>query len=177
MNIILCGLPMSGKSTIGKLVAEKLNRQFIDTDRLIENTYNMIKNKKYTCRQIYFLEGEKVFRRLEDHQIASLKNVKKSVIAIGGGSLINEGNIKILQDVGSLVYLKVSTELLWERMKTKALPTYLNHKNPEEEFFELAARRCPIIKNAAEFVIETDDLTEEQTVEKIIELFRDEKST
>lgn len=97
MNITLCGLPMSGKSTIGMLIAEKLNRKFIDTDRLIENTYNLTKNKKYTCRQIYFLEGEKVFRRLEDHQISSLKNTKNSIIAIGGGSLLNPDNIRILK--------------------------------------------------------------------------------
>jgi shikimate kinase len=174
MNIILCGLPMSGKSTIGKLIAEKLERKFIDTDRLIENTYNLVKNKKYTCRQIYFLEGEKVFRRLENHQIASLKNARSSVIAIGGGSLLNEDNIRTLKEVGSLIYLKVSTDILWARLRTKALPTYLDHKNPQNEFYELAENRSPLIESAAKFVIDTDGLTEEQTVDKILELLRAE---
>jgi len=170
MNIILCGLPMSGKSTIGKLIAEKLNRTFIDTDRLIEKTYNMAKDKTYTCRQIYFLEGETVFRRLESHQIAALKNAKTSIIAVGGGSLINPENVRIIQGIGSLIYLKVSPDILWKRLSAKSLPTYLDRENPEKDFFNLAEKRCPTFEEEARFIIETDGLSEEQTAEAVIKL-------
>src|SRR5262245_26508820 len=72
-NIILCGLPASGKSTIGKMVAEAMEREFIDTDQLIEAAYTAKTGKQATCRQICHNHGEKYFRQLEDQQIAALK--------------------------------------------------------------------------------------------------------
>lgn len=75
MNIILCGLPKSGKTTIGKHFAENMKWDFIDTDILIEKAYARSTHKKHTCRQIYFEEGEAFFRNIESLIIGSLANV------------------------------------------------------------------------------------------------------
>lgn len=159
MNIILCGLPMSGKTTIGKLLAEKLEWNFVDTDRLIENAYGA-----KTCRQIFLDEGEKVFREIEKQQIDSLKESQKSVIAVGGGSLNDPDNVRMLQSIGQFVYLRTPVHVLWERIRSRGIPAYLDPSDPEKALYVIAEKRVPIYEAAANSIIETDGLNEQQIV-------------
>lgn len=173
MNIILCGLPMSGKSTIGKLVAEKLHWNFIDTDRLIENAYLLKTEKKSTCRQIFLEEGEMLFRDLEKQQIASLKGSKGNIISLGGGSLGDPENRDVLKLIGKLVFLKTPLNMLWERLQRRGIPAYLIDKDindPEKVFYQLAQKRIPIYEKAADFIIDTAPLNEQEVVAAILEL-------
>jgi shikimate kinase len=172
MNLILCGLPRCGKSTIGKLVAAKVNWNFIDTDILIENSYEVRNKKKSSCRQIFLEEGESKFRELEKEQIASLKETSiKCIIAVGGGALNDQENTHLLQCMGKVVYLESPLTTLWERIKVQpVLPTYLDPEESETSFFNIANLRIPCFEQAANFSINTHNISLEVIVEKIINL-------
>lgn len=161
MNIILYGLPMSGKTTTGRMIAEKLKRSFIDTDRLVEQAYEMQAGKKCNCRQIYKNEGELTFRSLEKQQISSLTSQGKSVVAVGGGSLCDQENVKRLQSIGRLIYLKASKEILWQRIQHQGTPAYLEEDNPKTSFEELVKKRIPLYEKMADVIIETDEKSEQ----------------
>lgn len=153
MNIILCGLPMSGKTTLGLQLAKHLHLNFIDTDRLIENAFAAIHKSRLTCRQIFQQEGSSVFREFEKLQIASLIHKKDTVIAVGGGALVDPENVKILKQLGCLVYLKTPMNILWERIKQNGIPGYLDATNPEEAFYVLVKQRTPIYETHADITI------------------------
>lgn len=109
MNLILCGLKGSGKSTVGKLLAAKLQLYFIDTDALIESACGL------SCRTLYKQRGEAFFRFAEAEQIASLKGTTNSVIALGGGSLQNAQTRLLVQQLGTLIYLACAQDTLDQR--------------------------------------------------------------
>lgn len=164
MNLILCGLPMSGKTTIGKKLAEKLGWKFIDTDQRIEEAYGEKTGKNCTCRQIFQLEGEKKFRQLEKQQIALLKHTTKSIIAIGGGCLEDPENVKELQRIGRMIYLKSNPQELWKRVHSRGIPAYLDPQNPEASYYVLAVKRIPLYETAAHETVNIDNLTVEEIV-------------
>jgi shikimate kinase len=169
MNVILCGLPMSGKTTIGQMLADQLHWDFIDTDRLIEDSYAMKTGKKKTCRQIYFEEGEAIFRALEKQHISSLKSSKSCVIAVGGGSLGDPDNIETLKKIGSLIYLKAPFELLWQRIQLHSFPAYLTGDNPKKVFHDIAKKRSPIYEQAANFAVDTSGLNKQQILDEVLQ--------
>lgn len=170
MNRILCGLPMSGKSTIGKKLASKLGLEFIDTDRMLESAYASVTGNTCTCRQIYLDRGEDYFRALEEQQIQQLQRVDDSVIALGGGALNCADTIKILRSVGTIFYLKTPPEILWKRILEKGIPAYLDLLDPEGSFYLLAEKRSKNYVKAAHVLIETGNLAEGDVLEAIINL-------
>ncbi|MGZ3633316.1 MAG: shikimate kinase [Parachlamydiaceae bacterium] len=171
MNVILCGLPMCGKTTVGKLVAEKLGRPFVDTDELIEKAYVSETGKMYSCRQIYFLEGESTFRALERRQIESLGDVTSSVIALGGGALDFPSSVTALQKAGLLIYLQAAPAFIWQRMLTTRMPAYLNAKHPEQDFKALVEKRVSLYEAAAVTHVQVDDLSPEQIALQVIDAY------
>lgn len=153
MNIILCGLPMCGKTSIGKMLSEKLGWSFIDTDRLIET------QKDRPCREIFIEEGELAFRKFEKEQITTLNGLSKCVIALGGGTLLDRDNVKAVQKCGTLIYLQAAADLLWTRTRERGIPAFLGFDDPEKAFYELAKKRIPHYEEAAHYTIETGQLT------------------
>ena len=169
MNIILCGLPMCGKTVIGKMVAEALKWQFIDTDRLIERAYNDKTRKTGSCREIFKQEGDVYFRALEREQIGALSTLSKCVIAVGGGSLTDPENGKAISTLGHVVYLKADPNTLWKRMRTREIPAYLDPAAPEQAFYTIASIRMPMYEALAATTIATEGLGKDKIVEVIIE--------
>lgn len=111
-KIYLCGFMGSGKSTVGRLLAQKMNRLFIDTDAMIESESGK------TISEIFNQFGEKEFRRLESDVIHRCSQQKEAcIIALGGGSLINPRNLYYVRSTGYLVYLKTELPLLADRLK------------------------------------------------------------
>lgn len=168
MNIILCGLPQSGKTTLGQILADKLKWSFIDTDKLIEKAYTDQTGVISSCRAIFSQEGELFFRTLEKEIITSLKEMTHTVIAIGGGSLNDSNNMQVLQSIGKLVYLKTPVEVIWERLQNKEIPSYLNVKDPKASFYTLAKKRIPLYEKAAELHIDTDLFNKDMTAITIL---------
>lgn len=98
-NIVLIGMPGSGKSTVGRLAAEKLQRPFIDTDALIEERAGM------DIPTLFAEAGEKAFRDMETAVIASIAGRMGAVIATGGGAVLREENLRLLSHNGRLCFL------------------------------------------------------------------------
>ncbi len=116
-HIYLCGFMGSGKSTIGRLLAEKLNRPFIDTDEEIEKTTNR------SVAEIFRGHGEPEFRKFEKELIRKISALQTpSVIALGGGSLMDGETLRIVKETGILIYLQCSADVLKQRLKDTPRP-------------------------------------------------------
>lgn len=163
-NIILCGLSMSGKTTCGRILAERLKWNFIDTDSWIEESYISKTGKGFSCRQIFRSEGEEFFRSLEKERIASLKDISGHVISLGGGALCDSSNQTTVKEMGCLIYLKVISSLLWDRMKKNGIPSYLDSENPRPYFDKLVESRRKIYEEAADITIDVGQLEVEDVV-------------
>lgn len=160
MNIILCGMPKSGKTTIGKKLARTLGFNFIDTDQMIVKAYGA------SCRDLFLHQGETVFREMESHQITSLKNIQNTVISIGGGALCNPENAKHLQFLGKLVYLKVPSHILWSRNSVHGMPAFLSS---QDAFKKLEEKRLPIYERYATTHIDVYKLTIKEVINAILD--------
>jgi len=167
MNIILCGMPKCGKSTVAKALSIALGKDFIDTDLLIENAYREKTNEYSSCRQITLEKGDAYFRNLEKEQIFSLDNIKNSVIALGGGSFTNPQCIPFIQSLGLLVYLQCTIQTLYARIDQKNLPSYLDKNTPMQSFEKLFSERTPSFLQAAQTTIDTSCMTVDEIVLKI----------
>ncbi len=99
MNIVLIGFRGTGKSTVGKLLANRLKRDFIDTDEYIEKTTGK------TIKDIFEKEGEEGFRKTEAETITKLSKMKNKIIAAGGGVVIYDEIVKKLKSNGFLILL------------------------------------------------------------------------
>ena len=110
-NIFMLGMPSSGKSTLGRQLAKELNYEFIDLDKKIE----LAEGKK--INEIFNLEGEEYFRKVETEQLKKIDPDSKLIIATGGGTPISGNNMDFIKENGISVFLDVKPEKLQERMK------------------------------------------------------------
>lgn len=136
-KIYLIGFMASGKTTVGKLLAEKLSWQFIDLDEVIE------KNMGKKISEIFENFGEKFFRELEHKELMNIKDLKKVVVSVGGGLPVFNNNMEIMKETGFTVFLNVNDDILLERLKDR----YECEKRPlafslnDEELKELLRKR------------------------------------
>lgn len=127
-TIILVGFMGSGKTTFGMKLAKKMNYQFVDTDKEIEELVGM------SIESIFNTKGEKYFRQLEKQYIQKLK-VQNVVIATGGGMPCFYDNMEYLNKIGVTVYLEYSSQELFERLKNETVNRpLLKHKSEEDLF-------------------------------------------
>ena len=151
----------TGKSTVGKLLADKLKRPFIDLDRMIE------KSAGSTVAQIFSEQGEGKFRQLETEAVR--KAVKKPgvVIATGGGVLLKEENFRLLKGAGTLVCLTAGVDQIMRRIGAgRGRRPLLAGEDPRRRVEDLLAQRAPYYAQA-NCTISTDGLTAKQAAEKI----------
>lgn len=163
-NIVLIGLMGSGKTTVGKLIAEKLKFNFIDTDELIEKQ----ENKKIS--DIFAENGEEYFRKVEQDIVKTIAGQENQVISTGGGIVKNIQNIQNLKENGVLFYLSASSSVLYERLKSeKANRPLLKTENLLETISNLLNEREEKYK-MADFIINTEDKSPKDISEEIIAL-------
>ncbi len=116
-HIYLCGFMGSGKTTIGRLLAKRINRRFVDTDEEIEKVTGI------SVAEIFNKSGEPEFRRIEKELIRKIASEKDpAIIALGGGSLMDEESLKVAKQTGILIYLKCSTDVLKQRLRNSTRP-------------------------------------------------------
>ena len=162
-NIALTGFMAVGKSAVGRALARKLGRRFIDLDRLIEKTEGM------TVRDIFDQKGESYFRQLEKKVLIGVLQCQGQVVATGGGVVMDEENLKVLRENSLLVCLTASPEVLLKRVGNGAKRPLLGGTDRRGRIEELLKLRE---KNyvQARVCVDTSDLTVNQVVEKIINL-------
>jgi shikimate kinase len=161
-NVVLIGMPASGKSTIGKLLAEKLvNYTLIDTDSLIERTQGMKIN------EIFEKYSEDYFRKLEYDTIKMVCAGNNKIISIGGGAFENPDTRSTLLNFGLVFYLKSDIDVLYYRVSKDVSRPLLNNENPRLVLENLLKKREENFLKA-HCVIDTSILNEEEIVEEIL---------
>jgi shikimate kinase len=168
-NVVLTGFKTSGKTRIGKRLAKRLEREFVDIDRVIEDIYAEDGNQPATVREIFSDRGRVFFRRLEAKAVKRLCELERSVIALGGGTPLNEGFSKEEFDGAVFVYLKVSPDVLFERIERKGFPPFVNPENPRDSIFRLIAERTPQYEKIADITVDNSPGESDKLVEEIIE--------
>lgn len=176
MNTILFGMKSSGKTSFGKKLAEKLGKAFIDTDHLIEQTFQATAQKKLTVSQIYQEVGPVTFRALEYEVIQSLQDVQNSVIAVGGGAMLLFENVEALKKNGHLIYLIFDREALKKRVLAEdPLPAFLDPNNPEASFDKMYDERDDYYKKIRAHEINITALKDEEVLKQIMGKIEDGK--
>ncbi|MFQ5728970.1 MAG: shikimate kinase [Waddliaceae bacterium] len=161
MNIILCGPPCVGKSTVAKLTAARLGWDVIDTDLRIEEEYERETGEVKSYGEIYKIKGDNNFRVLEKQALLRLNNIEKGVIALGGG-------VKEIPLRGVVIFLRASFETLWQRLLMRPqLPAYLPKKDARKRFETHVLDRLSACEAMADITLDTDNLSPEKIVDRI----------
>jgi shikimate kinase len=161
-NIILTGFMGTGKSSIGTKLAERLNREFVDMDREIEKLTGM------TISQLFRRYGEVRFRSEEKLMAKKLAGQSDLVIATGGGIVLDQENIQLLRDNGTVVCLVADPEEIFQRVSRKKGTRPLLKKNlTVNDIIAMLEERKPLYENA-EHIVETSGRSIDSVVDDII---------
>jgi shikimate kinase len=149
-NIILVGPMGSGKSTIGNIIARRLNREFQDSDHHIEQRTGV------DIARIFDIEGEQGFRDRETSALQELLSENNRVIATGGGSVVRSENQQLLKQQGYVVFLDTSLNQQMQRLRRDKKRPLLQTDDPRGRLESLLLERRPIYLDLADLVIKTD---------------------
>ncbi len=147
--IALIGLPGSGKSTVGRQLARRLQLPFFDSDHVIEERLG------YSIREAFERDGEACFRDMEEAVLDELSQIPHAVISTGGGAVVRPATRQRLHSRGQAVYLKSTPEELFRRLRHDVNRPLLQVADPLTRLRDLYAARDPLYRETAHFVIET----------------------
>ena len=161
-NIILVGMPASGKTTIGKLLSENLtDYTLIDTDSIIERTQGM------SISDIFKKFSEDYFRKLEHDTIQMVCSGSNKIISVGGGAFENPNNRAALLKFGKVFYLKSDLDILYYRISKDSSRPLLQNENPKQILEKMLLKREENYKKA-HYTVDTDKMNEDEIVRFII---------
>ena len=147
--VSLIGLPGSGKSTVGRHLARRLQLPFYDSDHVIEERLG------YSIREAFERDGEESFRDQEETVLDELTQTSRAVISTGGGAVIRPGTRQRLRERGQVVYLNSTPEEIFRRLRHDQNRPLLQVADPLTKLRDLYAARDPLYRETAHFVIET----------------------
>jgi shikimate kinase len=148
-NIFLVGMMGAGKTSVGKMLARNLGKDFYDSDQVIEARTGV------RIPVIFELEGEAGFRAREAAVIEEITALQGVVVATGGGAVLNENNRHLLHARGTVVYLRATVNDLWNRTRHDRNRPLLQTADPLGRLRELYAQRDPLYHEVAHIVVET----------------------
>jgi shikimate kinase len=149
LTVALIGLPGSGKSTVGRQLARRLQLPFFDSDHVIEQQLGC------SIRQYFEREGEERFRDVEESVIDQLTQNPKCVLSTGGGVVLRPANRKSLHERSQVVYLNSSPDELFRRLRHDVNRPLLQVADPLGRLRDLHTIRDPLYRETAHFIIET----------------------
>jgi shikimate kinase len=164
LNISLCGMMGSGKSAIGKILANKLNYNFIDVDKMIEIDAGK------TIKKIFEEDGEQYFRDLEEKKTINILELKETIVSLGGGAIINKNIRGSIKKNSYNIYLNVNIDILTKRLQNSKTRPLIYKKNLKKELINLIGirekfyRKADLIVKNEKNIIETT----ENIIKKII---------
>jgi shikimate kinase len=165
VNIALIGFMGTGKTSVGRLVAEQLHFDYLDTDEIIQSATGK------AITEIFSRDGETAFRALEEKVVKELAGKTKSVISAGGGLPVNPKNLASLKGHALVVCLWASPEKIWERVKNQTHRPLLHDKNPQAKIRELLAAREPFYKQA-DVLLNTELRSLREVAQQVAHQFR-----
>lgn len=165
-NLILIGFMGTGKSTVGRFLAEKLNFAFVDIDEIIKRALGM------DISEIFSRFGESRFRDIETEAVKAVAKKKGQVISTGGGVVLREENIVTLKKTGFLFCLTATEDVIFERLKYSKDRPLLQVSDPKSRIKELLLSRMPLYSKA-DYVIDTSSLSVREVTEIILKKYEE----
>lgn len=161
--IVLVGMMGSGKSTVGRRLAARLGRRFVDADKVLEERCGV------PIATIFELEGEEGFRKRETAILDELSRQPAIVLATGGGAVMRDENRRMLAERGLVIFLQASLPDLWQRLRRDRARPLLQTENPRERIAALLALREPLYREIAHFTVTSARQPVDALVADIIE--------
>lgn len=158
-NIVLIGMPASGKSTVGVILAKEMKYRFVDTDLILQEDTDQ------TLVEIIEERGLSGFLSLENETLKHLVTKKRSIISTGGSAIYGHDGMMHLREDGVIIYLKHRFEVIDSRLNNIA--TRGVAMKDGQTLYDLFVERTPLYEKYADLTIEADGLTTEQTVQVI----------
>ena len=152
----------AGKSTVGKVLAKKLGRRFLDADHVIEERCGV------KIPVIFEMEGEAGFRKREAQAIREITGEQDIILATGGGAVLLPENRQALSERGTVIYLHANPIELWHRTKGGEGRPLLQHGDSKAILENLYAIRDPLYREIADFIIETGKPSVNQLVSSLL---------
>jgi shikimate kinase len=165
VRIALTGFMGTGKTVVGRRLAERLGLAFVDLDELIEEEAGM------GIPEIFASEGEAGFRRRERALIAAIANREDIVLATGGGAVLDPDNVRTLKTRGVLVCLQAEPQTILDRIGADTHRPLLHDYNRMARVRELLEQRAPAYADA-DLVVETSRIEIEEVVDRIVSHFQ-----
>lgn len=166
-RIILIGFMGTGKTTIGILLAEKLQIPFIDTDDVIETDLGR------TITDIFTRDGEPFFRSHEDKVVRKALQNDSVVMATGGGVITNPDTYRFMKERGIVISLDASMDVLWSRLQDSENRPMLKKQYPKEQMLHLYQSRQPLYEQA-HYSFLVDDKAPAEIMNEIVDLIKKE---
>jgi shikimate kinase len=148
-NIFLIGMMGAGKTTVGRLLANFLEKKFHDSDREIQ------KRTGVSIPLIFEIEGEAGFRKRETEMLSELVKTGNIVLATGGGAVLSAENREMLKRSGTVIYLRATIDDLWRRTRHDKNRPLLQTQDPRTKLTELYAQRDPLYRETAHIIVES----------------------
>ena len=165
-NIYLIGFMGSGKSTVGPLLAKKMDGAFLDTDAWIVSECGK------SITKIFAEDGEAFFRGKEQEVIRLVSQLENLVVSVGGGAVMNSQNWLMLNKTGVIVYLQCDSESIYNRIKNDESRPLLNQSEDKKaEIQNLLKKRTPVYKKA-DIIVDVSQLPPDQIAEEIVNKIR-----
>jgi shikimate kinase len=158
--IVLMGFMGTGKSEVGRRLAQRFGRAFVDTDQLIEE------HARKRVAAIFADDGEPAFRALERDAVREAARRGGNVISVGGGAVLEPENVRVLRDAGVLVYLTARPDVILERIGDPASRPLLGD-DPRAAVTRLLAERGPAYAAASDVTIDTSERSADEVVQDI----------
>ena len=165
-TVVLVGIMGAGKSTVGKILADRLGMQFIDADQEIEHAAGC------TITDFFEKYGEVEFRKGEERVISRILAGEPCVLATGGGAFMSEATRLLIKKMATSVWLRVSFEVLAKRLEKRSDRPLLQTTDPQQTLKALIKKRYPIY-NDADFIVDAENDGVDITVSKVIECLGD----
>jgi shikimate kinase len=162
-NIILIGMPGSGKSTIGIVLAKTLGYTFIDTDILIQNQENRL------LQNIIEDEGIRGFLTIESRVITSC-DYDRCIIATGGSAVLCENTMHYLSNMGRIIFLKLNLDIVTERINNISTRGIVMDK--EQTLKDIYESRMPLYEEYADIIVDCNSKSFEEVVEHIVKMIK-----
>jgi shikimate kinase len=172
MKLVLIGLRGTGKSTVGRILAQRLKWDYFDTDVLVEERAQM------SIKELFAKHGEPFFRKLESEIVRECAQKDKVVIATGGGAILDRQNVDALKDNGFVIHLTANPSELWHRIsqdpntKKNRPPLLQNAESGIDELKKLMLARSAAYAHARDVEVTVEDRSPDEVADAALLLLK-----